>query len=107
MSFFADADRKAKLKNIDRKVAEIMNQRAVNLYERRQKLKAILAAEQQGYETEFYSTVKTPIERAAELREKARQIRTNREYENALLVQKKLDEKWRLVTIITESNQIV
>jgi hypothetical protein len=37
MEFFATSDRKAKLKLIDRKVDEIMNQRNVTLYERRQK----------------------------------------------------------------------
>jgi hypothetical protein len=37
MEFFASSDRKAKLKLIDRKVDEIMNQRNVTLYERRQR----------------------------------------------------------------------
>ena len=37
MNFFADADRKARLKTINRQVDEIMNQRNVMLYERRQK----------------------------------------------------------------------
>ena len=37
MDFFADSDRKAKLKNINRQVEEIMNKRNVQLFERRKK----------------------------------------------------------------------
>ncbi len=39
--------------------------------------------------------MKSPLERAAELREKAKQIRINRDRENALLAEQKLEEKWR------------
>jgi hypothetical protein len=65
------------------------------------RLKAILAAEQQAYEQEIFANVKTPLERAAELREKAKQIRINRNNENAQFVAQKLDEKWRYNFSIT------
>lgn len=59
------------------------------------RLKDMLLAEQQAYEVEFFSTITSPLERAAQLREKAKQIQLNRERENALFVQQKLDQKWR------------
>ena len=37
----------------------------------------------------------TPLERAAQLREQAKQIRAQKENENTLFVQEKLDQKWR------------
>lgn len=59
------------------------------------RLKNMLLAEQQAYEAEFFSTITSPLERAAQLREKAKQIQLNRERENAIFVQQKLDQKWR------------
>ena len=59
------------------------------------RLKNFLAAEQKEFEKEILSSSITPLERAAQLREKAKQIRLNKENENALFVQEKLDQKWR------------
>jgi hypothetical protein len=41
------------------------------------------------------SSAITPLERAAQLREKAKQIRNNKENEKAQFIREKLDEKWR------------
>ncbi len=59
------------------------------------RLKNFLAAEQKEYEKEILNSSITPLERAAQLREKAKQFRLNKENENALFVQEKLDQKWR------------
>ncbi|CAF0710400.1 unnamed protein product [Brachionus calyciflorus] len=93
--FFDDINRKAKLKQIDRTVEEIMNQRNFLLFERRKKLKDLLFNEDKMYEQELMSRAITPLERAAQLREKAKQIRINRELEKAAFIQEKLDQKWR------------
>ena len=59
------------------------------------RLKKLLADENQAYEREYMSTIKSPLERAAELRAKAKQIKENRENENAAFVKQKLEQKWR------------
>ena len=64
------------------------------------RLKQMLIDEQQMFEDEFLSTVKTPLERQAELREKAKQIRIKGANEQAEFVQKKLDQKWRFVILL-------
>lgn len=58
-------------------------------------MKDLLSFEDKMYEQELLSSVITPIERAAQLREKAKQIRINKEMEQAAFVQEKLDKKWR------------
>ena len=60
------------------------------------RLKALLSTEQISYEKELLSSAITPLERAAQLREKAKIIRNNKENEKAQFVKEKLDEKWRL-----------
>ena len=57
----------------------------------------MLIEEQQAYEDEFLASAKTPLERQAELRERAKQIRIRGANEQAEFVQKKLDQKWRQV----------
>ncbi len=57
----------------------------------------MLIEEHQSYENEFLSSAKTPLERQAELRERAKQIRIKGANEQAEFVQKKLDQKWRQV----------
>jgi len=96
INFFEDADKKARQNRVKKTVEEIMNQRNFLLNERRARLKNFLAAEQKEYEKEILNSSITPLERAAQLREKAKQIRLNKENENALFVQEKLDQKWRL-----------
>jgi hypothetical protein len=95
MNFFEDADRKARTNRVKKTVEEIMNQRNFLLNERRQKLKQFLLAEQKAYEQEIQNSAITPLERAAQLREKAKQIRLVKENENAMFVQEKLDQKGR------------
>ena len=55
----------------------------------------MLMEEEQLYEDELLSSAKTPLERQAELRERAKQIRIRGANEQAEFVQKKLDQKWR------------
>lgn len=73
-----------------------MNQRAFLLNERRARLKQLLTSEEKQYEQEIFSTTVSPLERAAELREKAKIIRANKLAEDTKFVQEKLDQKWRL-----------
>lgn len=58
-------------------------------------MKDLLNFEDKMYEQELLSNVITPLERAAQLREKAKQIRINKEMEKAAFVQEKLEQKWR------------
>ena len=51
------------------------------------------------HEKELLSSAITPLERAAMLREKAKQIRNNKENEKAEFVKQKLDQKWRSETL--------
>ncbi len=55
----------------------------------------MLLSEQAAYERELQDNIISPLERAAQLREKAKQIRNIKEQENSIFVQKKLDQKWR------------
>lgn len=96
IDFFDDADRKARNNKVKKTVDEIMNQRNFLLNERRARLKQFLAAEQKAFEDEILNSTISPLERAAQLREKAKQIRLAKEHENDLFVKEKLDQKWRL-----------
>ena len=58
-------------------------------------MKNLLLSEQAGYERELQESIISPLERAAQLREKAKQIRNIKEQENSIFFQKKLDQKWR------------
>ncbi len=51
--------------------------------------------EQKEFEKEIMASTITPLERAAQLREQAKQIRAQKESENKIFVQDKLDQKWR------------
>jgi hypothetical protein len=86
IDFFDDADRKARLARAKRTVEELMSQRAFLLGDRRARLKQLLAAEDGEYEREIGSAAVTPLERAAELREKAKRIRANKVAEDSRLV---------------------
>lgn len=96
INFFDDADRKARNNNVKRNVQEIMNQRNFLLNERRAKLKQMLAQEENNFENEILQNTISPLERAAQLREKAKQIRVAKATENELFVRDKMDQKWRL-----------
>jgi len=75
INFFDDADRKARNNKVKRTVDELMNQRSFLLNERRARLKQFLILEQKEFEKEIMQSSVTPLERAAQLREKAKQIR--------------------------------
>ena len=86
IDFFDDADRKARLNRAKRTVEELMGQRAFLLSDRRARLKQLLAAEDGEYEREIGGAAVTPLERAAELRERAKRIRANKMAEDSRLV---------------------
>ena len=67
----------------------------------------MLLEEQQMFEDEFLSSVKTPLERQAELREKAKQIRIKGANEQAEFVQKKLDQKWRYFILLQKFAKMI
>ncbi len=58
-------------------------------------MKQFLLIEQKEFEKEIMASTLSPLERAAQLREQAKQIRAQKENDNALFVQEKLDQKWR------------
>jgi len=95
INFFDDSTKKAKVKQIKRTVDEIMNQRYGELNEKRQKLKMLLAQEEQNYQNELEMMIESPLERAAKLREKAKKIQTERQREKQEFVQEMMDLKWR------------
>ena len=59
------------------------------------RLKQLFLAEEALYEKELLASAVTPLERAAQLRQRAKEIKEQRERENAMFVQEKLDQKWR------------
>lgn len=65
------------------------------------RLKQLLYSEEQQYERELENLAETPLERAAKLREKARNIKEEREREKQQFVTEMLDQKWRLFSFLS------
>jgi len=62
---------------------------------KKKRLRGMLVEEQAQQEHELQSRIESPLERAAALREKARLYREIKKNENAMFVEKKMEQKWR------------
>ncbi len=58
----------------------------------------MLYNDQVQQEKELEMLIESPLERAAKLREKAKQIKEEKEREKREFVTEKLDQKWRFVS---------
>ncbi|XP_075248978.1 cilia- and flagella-associated protein 53-like [Convolutriloba macropyga] len=80
---------------IRRRVNDILLQNQFSLEDRREKLKSLLATEQQQWVTEMESKAETPLERQLKMRERAKNLRQQREREREELVATLEDQRWR------------
>lgn len=88
-------DKKIQRNAIKRRVEGLLEKEKYSLEERRDKLRDLLAAEENEYLKEIASNEETMLERQAKMREKAKILRDKREAERLALVEKKLDQRWR------------
>ncbi|XP_063725968.1 cilia- and flagella-associated protein 53-like [Symsagittifera roscoffensis] len=80
---------------IRRRVNDILMQNQFSLEDRREKLKALLSSEQQMFVVEMEESVETPIERQLKMRQRAKDLRQQREREREELVATLEDQRWR------------
>lgn len=90
-----ETDKKIQRNTIKRRVESLLEREKYSLEERRDKLRDLLAAEENEYLKEIASSEETVLERQAKMREKAKMLRDKREAERLALVEKKLDQRWR------------
>ncbi|XP_003389146.1 PREDICTED: cilia- and flagella-associated protein 53-like [Amphimedon queenslandica] len=90
-----ETDAKLKRNTIKRRVEHLMQQRQYSLEERRDKLRALLQSEEEQYMSEIAVKQETTLERQAKMRERARQLREQREQQRLALVDEKLEQRWR------------
>jgi len=87
-----DVIRETRLKS---KAGVIETQQRLSLQERRQKLAAMLSAEQKAYEQELVDTEESPAQRMDKMAVRAYQLKKRREDERKAFVQEKLYQQWR------------
>lgn len=91
-------DRKI-VKNIVRdRVADIKKRKQSDLVQRRQKLAALLAAEDKVYEQEFMESLETPEQVRAKMAERLNELKAQREEERQQIVQQAYDRKFKMET---------
>jgi hypothetical protein len=88
-------DKKIQRNTVNRRVDEIMKEREVHLDARREKLRAMLSAEEEYQMVEMRGKEETMLERQARMREMAKQLKDRRESERLKVVEEKLDQRWR------------
>jgi len=81
--------------NIKMKVKTMTQATEYNLECRRQKLREMLAREEQAYIQEMEDSQETVLERQAKMRERAKYLKDKRESERLLTVQDKYDQQFR------------
>lgn len=59
------------------------------------RLKDLLQREQEALMNEVTTKLETPLERQARMRERARSLKEKREMERKILVEEKLNQRWR------------
>ncbi|XP_065186584.1 cilia- and flagella-associated protein 53-like [Sycon ciliatum] len=89
-------DKRIKQSTINRRVEGILQHDQFHLERRREKLRKLLAEEEQQQLVELESRQETTVERQAKMRERATMLREKREKERQALAQEKMDQRWRL-----------
>lgn len=77
------------------KIGAIEARQQLSLQERRQKLAAMLSAEQKSYEKELRDVEETPAQRMDKMAVRAYELKKRREDERKAFVQEKLYQQWR------------
>merc|ERR1719238_48898 len=77
------------------KAGAIENQQRLSLQERRQRLAAMLSAEQKAYEKEMVDKEESPQQRMDKMAVRAYELKKRREDERKAYVQEKLYQQWR------------
>ena len=79
-------------------MADIRKRVESDLNARRQKLAAVLAAEDKMYEQEFLANMETPEQVRAKMAQRLEEINVERRAEREALVQQALDRKFKMET---------
>lgn len=93
--FLERTDKKILHNTIERKVGALMMQHQHSLEERRERLRHLIASEEEMYFTEMASKAETLLERQARMRERARSLREKREQERVAEAERRLEQRWR------------
>lgn len=88
-------DRRIQSNTVKRRVRSLMQQEEFSLEDRRQRLREMLAEENDQYLVEMEASQETLLERQAKMRERAKFLKEKREKERLKIVAEKLDQKWR------------
>lgn len=88
-------DRRIGQNLVKNRINEMRAQYAANLEQRRAKLAALLAAEDQQYEQEFNSKLETPEQVRQQMYERLQALKASREAERQAEVQRRLDQKFK------------
>uniref|UniRef100_H2Z3F5 Trichohyalin-plectin-homology domain-containing protein n=1 Tax=Ciona savignyi TaxID=51511 RepID=H2Z3F5_CIOSA len=88
-------DRMIQKNTVKRRVKDIMEQRKLELDERRQRLRELLSLEEEEYVQEMEAKHETLEERQKKMTERAKLLKEKRETERKAFVQNKLDQQWR------------
>lgn len=88
-------DRRILQNTVKRRVKGLLQNEEFALEDRRQKLKELLATEEEMYMMEMEAGQETVLERQAKMRERAKTLKEKREQERLQLVAEKLDQRWR------------
>nr|XP_004226085.1 cilia- and flagella-associated protein 53 [Ciona intestinalis] len=88
-------DRSIQKNTVQRRVKDLMEQRKLELDERRQKLRELLSAEDEEYVREMEAKHETLEERQNKMCERAKLLKAKRETERQAFVEEKLDQQWR------------
>ncbi|XP_071845360.1 cilia- and flagella-associated protein 53-like [Apostichopus japonicus] len=88
-------DRRILQNTVKRRVKGLLQNEEFALEDRRQKLKELLAEEEELYMMEMEAGEETQLERQAKMRERAKSLKEKREQERLQLVAEKMDQRWR------------
>lgn len=88
-------DRKYKINTAKRKVEGLIQTNQFTIEDRRERLREMLAREEEQYLAEMEQKEETTLERQAKMRERARTLKERRESERLQFVQEKYDQQFR------------
>lgn len=95
IQFEERGDAKGKEALVTRRLKELEAEQEEKLQRRREKLKALLEAEEAQYLEEAVATVETPLEKMAKMRVRARELREKREAERQEFAAEMLEKAWQ------------
>lgn len=90
-----ETDVRIQKNTVKRRVDSMLKAEGFELEKRREKLRALLDAEEQQYVIEIDAQQETVLERQAKMRARAKALREKREQERLAYVEEKLDIRWR------------